>query len=518
LIFQAQTFRIEENEMEGIRLTRFGENETIINQVGRGKGEKKPYNSVSFKDENRISIDLTYMFNTPEDTSISKGDVEALIPKVIKAHKMLKKDEGDIYDGDIPMTGWQNLPEEIDGKHLEEIKSVTDALSREIDAFVSLGIGGSFLGVEATFRSLTHNYFNQLSREKRGGAPEIYFLGQNMDPDYFRDTLDMLEGKRIGINVISKSGTTTETAIAFRLMQQLIEESSGERAGKFILATTDRSKGALKSLANKKGYRTFVIPDNIGGRFSVLTDVGLVGLAMANIDIDEFVAGFKRMRDVTMNDVWSNPSLVHAAVRQAAWLKGKKIEVVATNSTSLYYVARWMEQLFPESEGHEGHGLWISPSLYSEKLHANGQMVQQGERNIIETFLFLRNHHNRIEIPSDKEDMDGLNFLSDNHLDMNYVNRKVVEGPAYAHYLGGVPNMIVEVPERNAYNVGQLYYMMERSVAISGYLLGHNPFIQPGVEAYKQAMFALIEKPGYEGKAKEMAKEIDKLERIRVNA
>jgi glucose-6-phosphate isomerase len=340
-----------------------------------------------------------------------------------------------------------------------------------------------------------------------------------MDPDYFRDTLDMLEGKRIGLNVISKSGTTTETAIAFRIMQRLMEENLGEQSHRFIIATTDKSKGALKTLADNKGYRSFVIPDNIGGRFSVLTDVGLVGLAMANIDIEEFVAGFKRMRNITLSDdFWQNPALVHAAVRHAAWLKGKKIEVVATNSNSLYSVARWMEQLFPESEGHQGHGMWISPSLYSEKLHANGQMVQQGERNIIETFLLLREHDNRLEIPPDKDNIDGLNFLNEAGRDMNYVNRQVVDGPAYAHYLGGVPNMTIEIPRRNAYNLGQIYYMMERSVAISGYLTGHNPFIQPGVESYKKAMFALIGKPGFEEKAKEMKEETSKLERIKVYA
>ena len=431
---------------------------------------------------------------------------------------MLKRGEGEIHDGDIPMTGWQNLPLEIGTAHIEEIRAVTSSLSPEIDAFLSLGIGGSYLGIEATYRALTHYYFNQLSREQRGGAPEIYFLGQNMDPDYFRDTLDMLEGKRIGVNVISKSGTTTETAIAFRIVQQLLEENIGEGAREFILVTTDRSKGALKGLADKKGYRTFVIPDNIGGRFSVLTDVGLVGLAMANIDIEEFVAGFRRMRDITMaDDFWRNPALLHAAVRYAAWSRGKKIEVVATNSAYIYYLARWMEQLFPESEGHEGHGLWLSPSLYSEKLHANGQMVQEGERNIIETFLLLGEHDNRIEIPRNEEDFDGLNFLSDNRLDMNDVNRKVIEGPAYAHYLGGVPNMTIEIPKRNAFNLGQFYYMMERSVAIGGYLMGHNPFIQPGVEAYKKAMFALIGKPGYKEWAEEMEREVNRLERIRVD-
>jgi glucose-6-phosphate isomerase len=431
---------------------------------------------------------------------------------------MLEMGEGDIRDHDIPMTGWLNLPEEITSDHLKEITAVTRELSGEVDAFVSLGIGGSYLGIEATFRALTHTFFNQLDRDKRGGAPEIYFLGQNMDPDFYRDTLDMLDGKRVAVNVISKSGTTTETAIAFRILQQILESALGEQAQRFIIVTTDKEKGALKKVSREKGYRTFVIPDNIGGRFSVLTDVGLVGLAMANIDIGEFTAGFRRMRRLTRTtEFWRNPSLVHAALRYAAWLKGKKVEVIATNSTSLYPVARWMEQLFPESEGHMGQGLWVSPSLYSEKLHANGQMVQQGERNIIETFLLLGENDNRVSIPGLSEDLDGLNFLPDRGMDMNDINRKVVEGPAYAHYLGGVPNMTIEIPRRNAYNLGQFYYMMERSVAVSGYLLGHNPFIQPGVESYKSAMFALIGKPGFEEKAEKMRKKLQELERIKIH-
>jgi len=505
--------------MEELKLIDFKDNETINHQMRRGRDEQNPFESESFKEANKISLDITYMFDTPEETSIGRKDIEELIPRVMEAHNRLKNDEGDIRDGEIPMTGWQNLPEEISQEHIREIKSITRDLAGETDAFVSLGIGGSYLGIEATFRALTHNYFNQLTREKRGGAPEIYFLGQNMDPDYFRDTMDMLEGKRVGINVISKSGTTTETAIAFRIIQQLLEKNLGDEANQVILATTDTVKGALRELTNRKGYRSFVIPDNIGGRFSVLTDVGLVGLAMANIDIEEFVAGFKKMSEMTMSDdFWNNPALVHAAVRYGAWSRGKKIEVIASNSTSLYFVARWMEQLFPESEGHKGHGLWVSPSLYSEKLHANGQMVQQGERNIIETFLLLGNHDNTIDIPKDKENLDGLNFLPEGKKDMNFINRKVIEGPAYAHYVGGVPNMTIEIPSRNAYNLGQVYYMMERSVAISGYLFGHNPFVQPGVEAYKKAMFALIGKPGFEENARKMDEIIRKKERIKIHA
>lgn len=502
--------------MQGLELKGFEDNKTVATQIDRGRNKKSPWQTDVFRKENTITLDPTYTFDAPGENAISFKDIEALMPRVLEIDRILKKNEGNILDNGIPMTGWQTLPEEIDQNHLEEIKSAAKGLSKEIDAFVSIGIGGSYLGIEATFQALTHSYFNQLSRVKRGGAPEVYFLGQNMDPDYFRDTLDMLEGKRVGINVISKSGTTTETAVAFRIIMKLMEDNWGKGASSLIIATTDKSKGALRGLAGKKGYKSFPIPDNIGGRYSVLTDVGLVGLAMANIDIEEFLAGFRQMREITMSDDFmKNPALLHAAIRHAAWLKGKKIEVLASNSRALYSIARWMEQLFPESEGHEGHGMWVSPTMYSEKLHANGQMVQEGERNIIETFLLLGEHDNRIGIPSMEGDPDGLNFLSDRGVDMNFVNRKVMEGPAYAHYKGGVPSMTVGIPRRSAYNLGQFYYMMEKSAAISGLLMGHNPFNQPGVEAYKKAMFAMIGKPGYEAKAKEMADEIKKLGRMK---
>ena len=503
--------------MEGLRLIGIGDNETIRFQERRGRRQVHPFESEGFKTENRISLDVTYMFDAPGERPVTRKEIEALIPMVMDAHRMLKNDQGDVMDHGVPMTGWRDLPAEIDVRHLAEIREVTDDLAGEIDAFVSLGIGGSFLGIEATFRALTHQYFNQLSREQRGGAPEVYFLGQNMDPDYLRDTLDMLEGKRIGVNVISKSGTTTETAVAFRVIRDLMEKNWGDLAGQMILVTTDKVKGALRKMAGQRGYRSFLIPDNIGGRYSVLTDVGLVGLAMANIDIEEFLAGFRNMREISSrDDFWHNPSLVHAALRYAAWRSGKKVEVVATNAVSLYPVTRWIEQLFPESEGHEGHGMWVSPSLYSEKLHANGQMVQEGERNIMETFLFLMEHDNDIRIPLTNQDLDGLNFLGEGGHSMGSINRKVVRGPAYAHYRGGVPNMAIEIPRRNAFNMGQLYYMMERSVAVSGYLLGHNPFTQPGVEAYKQAMFALIGKPGFQKEIQSIEENLEKLEKIRI--
>ena len=503
--------------MKGFELVGLDENNTIALQKRRCDANRNGFDAKGFREANRITLDVTYMLDAPGPGSIAREDVELLIPKVLKAHEMLQKEEGDIFDHGIAMTGWQNLPVDITNEHLARIQSVAKDLSAEIDAFVSLGIGGSYLGIEATFRALTHTYFNQLSSAERGGAPEIYFLGQNMDPDFFRDTLDMLRGKKVGVNVISKSGTTTETAIAFRILRKMMEENFGADAERLILVTTDREKGALRTLAGETGYRTFVVPDDVGGRFSVMTDVGLVGLAMAHIDIEEFVAGFQAMREISsVNDFWKNPALVHAAMRHAAWGAGKKIEVVAANSASLYWVARWMEQLFPESEGHEGHGMWVSPSLYSEKLHANGQMVQQGERNIMETFLALTQHDNRMPIPETDNNLDGLDFLVKRGMDMNHVNQMVVEGPAYAHYQGGVPNMTIEIPQRNAFNLGQLYYMMEKSVSISGYLLGHNPFVQPGVEAYKRAMFALIGKPGFEKEAQDMESQLKGMKRIRV--
>jgi glucose-6-phosphate isomerase len=325
----------------------------------------------------------------------------------------------------------------------------------------------------------------------------------------------MLQGKRVGINVISKSGTTVETAIAFRMVRHLLEKWAGSKSPEYIFATTDKNKGALRKLADAEGFKSFIVPDNIGGRFSVLSDVGLVGLAMAGIDIHEFVAGFREMKKhLEGNEFWLNSGMLHAAVRYLAYQKGKKIEVAATNSTGLYHLTRWMEQLFPESEGHNGYGLWVSPAIYSEKLHANGQMIQQGERNIIETFLKLAEHDNSLIIPYDKDNLDGLNYLSDSGADMSRINQMVVDGPAYAHFKGGVPNMTINIPRRNAFNLGQFYYMMEYSVALSGYLAGHNPFIQPGVEDYKRAMFAMLGKPGTEKHLAEIEKSSKNLKRF----
>jgi glucose-6-phosphate isomerase len=474
-------------------------NGTILKQQAGTKG-------LGSDDGQPVRLEITNVFEAPGDPNpITRSDLEELAPEVVRIHRELKAGGGDVRDGDTVMLGWQDLPERIDADHLERVRATCAELSCKIDAYVSLGIGGSYLGIEATVCALRHTHFNQLTRAERGGAPEIYFLGQNMDPDFFRDTLDCLRGKRVGLNVISKSGTTTETAIAFRILRRLVEQAGGEAAKDLILVTTDAHKGVLRRLADEKGYRSFVVPSNIGGRFSVLSDVGLVGIAMAGIDIAPFVAGFRQMKQRSDgDDFWRNPALVHAAVRTLAYWKGKKVEVVATNSLALFQVARFMEQLFPESEGHRGRGLWVSPSMYSEKLHANGQMVQEGERNLIETFLRLARHDSTLPIPRDDDDADDLNYLRQAGHDLASLNGLAIDGPAYAHYQGGVPNMTIHLPERSAHCLGQLYYMLERSVAISGRLLGHNPFIQPGVVAYKDAIFALAGKPGFEAQSERM--------------
>jgi len=485
---------------DGIDISDFGDNKTIRRQQQAPQRKAKFNYDDDFAGKNKLSLDIIYIINqSPFGVFIAQEELADIAPLVIEKHRQLLNGEGDCKDGDIPMLGWLTLPDKIGDAHISEILALADDFKKNIDVFISLGIGGSYLGIEATFRALTHTYFNQLTRKERGDIPEIYFLGQNLDPDFFRDTLENIRGKRIGINVISKSGTTTETTIALRLLRKLIESWEHDKSADFIIATTDKTRGALRALADRKKYRTLIVPENIGGRFSVLSDVGLFGLAVAGIDIAEFVAGFRHMKSRLVSaDFWRNPAMVHAAIRHLAFQKGKRIEVIASNSTHVYQLARWMEQLFPESEGRKGYGMWVSPSLYSEKLHANGQMVQDGPRNILETFLRLENHDNTISIPPDPENLDGFNFLSDRREDMNYVNKLVIDGPAYAHFQGGVPSMTISIPRRNPFNIGQFYYMMEMSVALSGYLAGHNPFIQPGVEAYKKAMFALAGKPGTE--------------------
>ncbi|MFP3928880.1 MAG: hypothetical protein ACLFUP_08250, partial [Desulfobacteraceae bacterium] len=299
--------------MSVISLEGVGANRTIERQTRIGQGDKNPFDTEAFQEANRLVLDLTYVFDAPDNAPIVRADIDALAPKALEIKQMLERGEGDIYDRGTAMIGWHDMPEKLDRSRLAEIRDAAGEFSSRIDAFVSIGIGGSYLGLESTFKALTHNCFNRLDRDDRGGAPEIHFLGQNMDPDYFRDTLDMLEGKRVGVNVISKSGTTTETAIAFRIIRRILEKSIGDKARTHIVVTTDPERGALREAALQEGYSTLEVPGDIGGRFSVLSDVGLFGLAVAGIDIEELTAGSRRMRRVCLSDdFWSNPALVHA--------------------------------------------------------------------------------------------------------------------------------------------------------------------------------------------------------------
>lgn len=491
-----------------IDLSELDENGSIAEHKRRAASGSQTWDEPAFVEDNRLELDLGTLFDAPGDPApMTRAALDALVPRVQEVHQKLKAGLGDVLDNGVPMLGWQDLPERLSSAHLSAIRQTASEIGSRVDAFVSLGIGGSYLGLEAALGFLNHVGWNSLSREERGGAPKLYFLGQNMDPDYIRDTLDLLRDQRIAINVISKSGTTTETAIAFRLLRSLLTRSLGPAASEYIVVTTDARRGALRALADEQGWRCFEVPEDIGGRFSVLSDVGLFGMAVAGVNLEELLAGARFMKRLSDGEeFWKNPVLCHAAARTLAATLGKKIEVVATNSTALYQVARFMEQLFPESEGHAGHGLWVSPSLYSEKLHANGQLVQQGERNLLETFLRLREHRSRLPIPEDPGSGDGLEFLAGR--DLSFINGLTIDGPAYAHFYGGVPSMTLTVPRRSAYCLGQLFYFLMRSVAVSGTLLGHNPFIQPGVVAYKQAMFALAGKPGHEAERARMQGEM----------
>ena len=423
--------------------------------------------------------------------TITEADLEAITPEVARAHRMLKQGEGECRDGDVVMLGWQSLPDRITEARLEAIIEASLDLAGRIDSFLSLGIGGSYLGILATKQALTPWGVDGLTRDERGGLPASFFLGNSMDPDYHADVFHQIRDGRIGVNVISKSGTTRETAMAFRMARRFLEETIGaEAAAQAIFATTDPVKGALREMADDKGYRTFTVPADVGGRYSVLTDVGLVGLPLMGVDIKEFVAGFREMKARTEGDDFeANPAMLLAALRTLAYRKGKRIEMIATNSYALTGLAEWAKQLFPESEGHLLRGLFPSAGFYSRELHAVGQAVQDGERNICELLLELENPTTDLAIPQDDDDRDRVNHPE--LRSMGAFNRAMMEGTAIAHHYGGVPVTRILIPNRNAFCLGQVYFLMERTAAITGYLLDINPFVQPAVVAYKNLMNAV---------------------------
>lgn len=431
---------------------------------------------------------------------VSEREIEAMQEKVSKAHDTLMNKKGAGND----FLGWVNLPDNYDKEEFERIKKAAKKIRDDSKVLVVIGIGGSYLGARAAIEMLTSPFGTD---EK---TPQIVYAGNSISSSYLSSLLKYVEGKDFSVNVISKSGTTTEPAIAFRLFRELLEKKYGKDGARSrIYATTDKSRGALKSLAKSEGYESFVISDDIGGRYSVLTAVGLLPIAVAGIDIDEMMAGAKEAMALYNNpDLRENECYQYAAIRNILLSKGKNIEMMVNYEPQLHYFAEWWKQLFGESEGKENKGIFPSSADFSTDLHSMGQYIQEGQRMLFETAILTEKPTYDIEIKEDSENIDGLNFLAGKTV--NYVNQKASEAVAIAHVDGGVPNLSVTVSELSSYNFGMLCYFFEKACGISGYILNVNPFNQPGVEAYKKNMFALLGKPGYENEQKELLKRLEK--------
>ncbi|WP_449355569.1 glucose-6-phosphate isomerase [Virgibacillus natechei] len=403
--------------------------------------------------------------------------------------------------------GWMDLPENYDKEEYARIKSSAKKIRQDSDVLLVIGIGGSYLGARAALDMLSHSFQDLLDKEERK-APSIIFVGHHLSSTYMRDLFDVLKDKDVSINVISKSGTTTEPAVAFRIFKKYLEEKYGtEEATKRIYATTDKEKGALKTSADEAGYETFVIPDDVGGRYSVLTAVGLLPIAVSGISIDDMMQGAETaMHDFAEPELAKNPAYQYAAVRNILYNKGKVTEMLINYEPSLSYFAEWWKQLFGESEGKDQKGIYPSSANFTTDLHSLGQYVQEGRRNIFETVLHVGKANKEMTLEAEENDSDGLNYLAGKTI--HEINDKAFQGTLLAHTDGGVPNLIVEVPELDAYTFGYLVYFFEKACAISGYLLGVNPFDQPGVEAYKKNMFALLGKPGFEEEKEALEKRL----------
>ncbi|MDD5862657.1 MAG: glucose-6-phosphate isomerase [Prevotella sp.] len=428
---------------------------------------------------------------------LKPGTVEGYEAQVKDAQKALE--DGTCAGNDF--LGWLHLPSSITDDFLAQIQAVADTLRSKCEAVVVAGIGGSYLGARAVIEAL-NNSFAWLVNDKKN--PTILFAGNNIGEDYLAELTDYLKDKKFGVINISKSGTTTETALTFRLLKRQCEAQRGkEEAKDVIVAVTDAHKGAARAAATKEGYKTFVIPDNVGGRFSVLTPVGLLPIAVAGYDIKELVKGAQDMEKATAIDVpfAENPSAQYAAVRNGLYAQaGKKIEIVANFQPKLHFFAEWWKQLYGESEGKDNKGIFPAACDFTTDLHSMGQWIQQGERSIFETVISVEEPEKKVLFPHDDENLDGLNFLEGKRVDE--VNKMAELGTRLAHVDGGVPNIRISVPRLEAYYIGQLIYFFEKACGISGLLLGVNPFNQPGVEAYKKNMFALLNKPGYEAESK----------------
>ncbi len=430
---------------------------------------------------------------------LQEHEIQSLQAFVNSAHKMLHEGTGAGSD----FLGWVDLPVNYDKEEFERIKKAAKKIKNNSDALIVIGIGGSYLGARAAIEMLSHTFSTSISKDKRK-SPAIFYVGNNISSTYMADLLEAIEGMDISVNVISKSGTTTEPAIAFRIFKDLLEKKYGkEGARERIFATTDKTKGALKTLADVEGYETFVIPDNVGGRFSVLTPVGLLPIAAAGINIDEMMQGAADAREqYSSSDINKNIAYKYAAARSALYAKGKTTEMLVNFEPCLHYFGEWWKQLFGESEGKDNKGIFPAAADFSTDLHSMGQYIQEGLRVLTETFINVEKPRKNVIIEENKDNLDGLNFLAKKSMD--FVNQQAFRGTILAHSDGNVPAMVVNVPELTPYYFGNMVYFFEKACGISGYLLGVNPFNQPGVEAYKKNMFALLGKPGYENMKAEL--------------
>ena len=447
---------------------------------------------------NNVSFDYSAAKNF-----IRAEEIDMMKESTLLAKKMLVEKRG----AGSEFLGWIDLPVDYDKGEFERIKKAAKKIQEDSDILIVIGIGGSYLGARAAIESLRHSFYNSVDKDIRK-TPEIYYAGNNISSVYIKDLIDVIGDKDFSINIISKSGTTTEPAIAFRIFKKLLVDKYGrEEAAKRIYATTDKDKGALKDLANEEGYESFVVPDDIGGRYSVLTAVGLLPIAVSGADIDQLMKGAASMREQCLNNPYEdNDALLYAAIRNVLLRKGKAIEILVNYEPSLHYISEWWKQLYGESEGKDGKGIYPASVDFTTDLHSMGQFIQDGQRIVFETVLSVDKSPEEILIEAEEGDLDGLNYLAGKSVD--FVNKNAMKGTLLAHTDGNVPNLLINIPELNEFYLGQVFYFFEFACGVSGYILGVNPFDQPGVESYKRNMFALLGKPGYESEREELLKRL----------
>ena len=403
--------------------------------------------------------------------------------------------------------GWIDLPVDYDKEEFSRIEKAAEKIKKDSDVLIVIGIGGSYLGARAAIEFLRHGFYNSLPKEKRG-TPEIYYVGNSISSTYLQGVIDVIGDRDFSVNVISKSGTTTEPAIAFRIFKKMLEDKYGqEEAAKRIYATTDKARGALKDLATKEGYESFVVPDDVGGRFSVLTAVGLLPIAVSGADIKALMDGAASGRELALNEKFEdNEAMKYAAIRNILLRKGKSVEVLANYEPALHYIGEWWKQLYGESEGKDQKGICPAAVDFTTDLHSMGQFIQDGARIMFETVMNVEEARETITIEKEAEDLDGLNYLAGKTMD--FVNKSAMNGTILAHTDGSVPNLMIKIPKMDEFHLGQLFYFFEFACGVSGYILGVNPFNQPGVESYKRNMFALLGKPGYEEEREALLKRL----------